>query len=185
MRREIAEWLEERDRELEHWLRLVASNAVSISATTQAIWTPAAHAASHGVTGSDWVTPESIGAATVNGHLIQDEGVNLTQRSTLDFQGAGVTAADSGGKTVVTIGGADPFEAIALGGGQAPRLARSARIPGHVVEDEGTPLTQRGTINFTGGGVTVTDSGGKTTVDVPTPATGADEGLMWALAHDY
>lgn len=31
--------------------------------------------------------------------------MSLTQRSTLDFQGAGVSAADSGGKTVVTIAG--------------------------------------------------------------------------------
>lgn len=36
---------------------------------------------------------------------IQDEGVNVTQRSTVDFQGAGVTVTDSGGKTVVTIPG--------------------------------------------------------------------------------
>lgn len=40
-------------------------------------------------------------------------------------------------------------------------------LHGHIIEDEGTPLTQRSTINFTGAGVTVTDTGGKTTVDVP------------------
>lgn len=39
------------------------------------------------------------------GHTIEDEGSALTQRSTLNFAGAGVTAADSGGKTVVTIPG--------------------------------------------------------------------------------
>lgn len=43
---------------------------------------------------------------------------------------------------------------------------------GHVIEDEGTPVTQRGTINFTGTGVTVTDSGGKTVVDIPSGAAG-------------
>jgi hypothetical protein len=36
---------------------------------------------------------------------IQDEGVPLTQRDTINFVGAGVTATDSGGKTVVTIPG--------------------------------------------------------------------------------
>jgi hypothetical protein len=34
------------------------------------------------------------------------------------------------------------------------------------VEDEGTPVTQRSTMNFTGAGVSVADSGGKTTVTI-------------------
>jgi hypothetical protein len=34
------------------------------------------------------------------------------------------------------------------------------------IEDEGTPLTQRGTVNFVGAGVAVTDAGGKTTVTI-------------------
>ena len=38
---------------------------------------------------------------------------------------------------------------------------------GHAIEDEGTPLTQRDTLNFTGAGVTVTDAGGKTVVTIP------------------
>lgn len=38
---------------------------------------------------------------------------------------------------------------------------------GHVIEDEGTPLTQRATLNFVGAGVTVTDSGTKTVVTIP------------------
>jgi hypothetical protein len=41
------------------------------------------------------------------------------------------------------------------------------RVSGHVIEDEGTPLTQRTTLNFVGAGVTVTDSGGKTVVTIP------------------
>lgn len=40
---------------------------------------------------------------TGTGHTIQDEGVSLTQRTLLDFVGAGVTVTDAGGKTVVTI----------------------------------------------------------------------------------
>jgi hypothetical protein len=38
---------------------------------------------------------------------------------------------------------------------------------GHTIEDEGTPLIQRNTLNFTGDGVTVTDAGGKTVVNIP------------------
>lgn len=38
---------------------------------------------------------------------------------------------------------------------------------GHVIEDEGTPLTQRANMNFTGAGVAVTDAGGKTVVTIP------------------
>lgn len=37
---------------------------------------------------------------------------------------------------------------------------------GHVIEDEGTPLTQRTNLNFTGAGVSVADSGGKTVVTI-------------------
>lgn len=36
---------------------------------------------------------------------VEDEGTPLTQRSTINFVGSGVSAADSGGKTVVTISG--------------------------------------------------------------------------------
>jgi hypothetical protein len=38
---------------------------------------------------------------------------------------------------------------------------------GHVIEDEGTPLTQRADLNFVGGGVTAADAGGKTVVTIP------------------
>lgn len=37
--------------------------------------------------------------------LVQDEGIDLIRRQTINFAGAGVTAVDSGGKTVVTIDG--------------------------------------------------------------------------------
>ena len=45
---------------------------------------------------------------------IQNEGSNLTQRSTIDFVGAGVTASDNGTKTVVTIPGAPSTVAYGL-----------------------------------------------------------------------
>ena len=46
-------------------------------------------------------------------------------------------------------------------------------IVGHIIEDEGVPLAQRGTMNFVGDGVVVTDDGvGKTVVTINT-GTGA------------
>lgn len=43
-------------------------------------------------------------------------------------------------------------------------------------EDDGTPVTQRTTANFTGVGVTVTDSGGKTVINIP-----GGGGLNWQV----
>jgi hypothetical protein len=40
-----------------------------------------------------------------DGHIIQDEGVDLPQQARLDFQGDGVSAANGSGKTVITIPG--------------------------------------------------------------------------------
>ena len=50
------------------------------------------------ITGSQ--TAASSGYST-----IEDEGIPLTQRTTINFVGEGVTSSDSGGKTVVTIPG--------------------------------------------------------------------------------
>lgn len=41
----------------------------------------------------------------LEGHAIEDEGAAVAQRGVLNFVGAGVTVADAGGKTVVTIPG--------------------------------------------------------------------------------
>ena len=61
---------------------------------------------------------EIVVAALTEGHVIQDEGVSLTQRDTLDFAGAGVTVTDTGSKTLVTIpggsGGGNLDDIIAL-----------------------------------------------------------------------
>lgn len=39
-------------------------------------------------------------------------------------------------------------------------------IDGHVIQDESVTLAQRATLNFTGAGVSVTDSGSKTVVTI-------------------
>lgn len=46
----------------------------------------------------------AVSTALPRGHDIEDEGVDLPLRSTINFVGGGVTVTDSGGKTVVTIG---------------------------------------------------------------------------------
>lgn len=50
-------------------------------------------------------------------NLVQDEGVDLTKRTTVDFTGAGVTCTDTGSKTSCDIpsggsGGASPLSLI-------------------------------------------------------------------------
>lgn len=49
------------------------------------------------------LTATAAGGAGSGYSTIQDEGSSVTQRTTLNFVGAGVAVADSGGKTVVTI----------------------------------------------------------------------------------
>lgn len=51
--------------------------------------------------GGGWSVP--TGTGITNGHVIEDEGAPLTQRSNLDFIGGGVTAADGASATEVTI----------------------------------------------------------------------------------
>lgn len=83
--------------------------------------------------------------ALVRGHVIQDETTGLTQRNTLAFVGAGVTATDDSGnaRTVVTIPGGSL-----------------------TIQDEGTPLTVRANLNFKGTRIAATDNSGAGTTDV-------------------
>lgn len=59
----------------------------------------------------DGITFVPIGTGGGGGHVIEDEGVGLPQRAVMNFVGAGVTASDVGGKTLITIpgGGAGSF----------------------------------------------------------------------------
>lgn len=88
------------------------------------------------------------------GHIIEDEGVGLTQQPNLNFVGAGVTVTDSAPDTIVTIpGGA-----------------------GHVIQDEGVSLAARTNLNFVGAGVTVTDDAGNDQTDVTISGGGGGGG---------
>jgi len=90
--------------------------------------------------------------------LVQDEGVSVTRRNTLNFTGGGITCADSGGKTACDV-------PAAPAGGYA------------TVQDDGSALTQRQTINFIGGGVTCVDNGGASKTDCTIPGATANQAI--------
>lgn len=79
----------------------------------------------------------------------QNQGVNLPQRSIIDFEGAGVVASDNGVKTIVTI----------------PSYTGTA---GHIIDYNGVAFPQRASLNFKGLGVVVTDDAinNRTDVDI-------------------
>lgn len=79
-------------------------------------------------------------------NTVKEESTALPQRSTLKFEGSGVTAADIAGETVVTIPIQPAYSSIA---------------------EEGNPLPQQQILNFTGTGVTASDAGTSTTVNIP------------------
>jgi len=54
-------------------------------------------------------------------------------------------------------------------------LASLGLLSGHIIQDEGVSVTQRGTINFTGSGVAVTDVAGVTTVTITSGGGGTGD----------
>lgn len=103
---------------------------------------------------------------------VQDEGVALTQRSIVNFTGAGVTATDdaANSRTVVTIAGS---------------------TAGHVIAEEGSALTARPTLNFIGSEVTASDDAGNSRTNItvasnPLSATNTQTGTSYTLqASDH
>jgi hypothetical protein len=79
--------------------------------------------------------------------VVQDEGTTLTNRGTINFIGAGVTAADD-----------------------APNARTNVTIPDVVkAQDEGGTILSRAKLNFIGSGVTATDNAGSDRIDVTIP----------------
>lgn len=100
---------------------------------------------------------------------VQDEGSPLTQRTTINFVGAGVTAADSGGVTTVTIAGAG---AIALQGAYDGGNTIDATVAdGAVTIDTGTEAVAGLIVQDNGVTVFEVDSAGAVLVD---PTSGQD-----------
>lgn len=105
----------------------------------------------------NWTVPAGTGAS-VDGHVIKDEGVALPQRASINFVGAGVTVTNEAGGTQVEIPGG-----------------------GHIIQDEGVDLANQPRLNFVGTGVTVTNDSdaNKTVVTIPN-----DHGGFSGLADD-
>lgn len=68
----------------------------------------------------------SGGSATNAYVTIQDEGVGITQRTVMNFVGAGVTAADSGGVSTITISGGSGITSLNSLTGAAQTLSTNA-----------------------------------------------------------
>lgn len=87
-------------------------------------------------------------------------GGNIDGDATLTTitQNAGVTVKHAGSNV---------WRVVAVSAMTGPAGADGADAALSTIEDEGSSLTQRSTMNFTGAGVTATDSGGKTVVNIP------------------
>ncbi len=118
---------------------------------------------------NNFTTLDNLFPAGQAGHQIQEEGVDLTPRTKLNFLGTSVTATDNPGT------GATDVTISNTGGG-------------HAIKDEGgTTLTQRPTLNFTGAGITCIDNSGSnwTVCDVPSGAVNVAAGFAWTGAHSW
>ena len=62
----------------------------------------------------NWTVPSGTGAS-VDGHVIQDEGVDLPQRAKVNFVGAGVTVTNEAGGTRVSIPGTTGVQSVVAG----------------------------------------------------------------------
>ena len=87
-----------------------------------------------------------VGAATYIGR-VQEEGVNLTQQSTINFTGTGVTCTNNGATSATDCDIPAPASAV------------------QTVFNEGVALTERTAINFIGTAVSCVDNAGTTTTD--------------------
>lgn len=104
---------------------------------------------------------------------VEDEGTPLAQQSTINFVGAGVTAADSGGKTVVTIPGVSLPVTIANGGtGQTTQTAAMDAL---------SPTTTKGDL-LVDNGTNVIRLAVGTNTHVLTANSAAAAGVEWAAA---
>lgn len=110
------------------------------------------------------------------GHTIEDEGSALAQRTSLNFTGGGVSVADSGGKTVVTI----------AGGSVATAQDLSAEVDGAETvftldfpyATGSTQVYLNGLLQRPGGGNSYTETGGGTTITFATAPASGDELLV-------
>jgi len=96
---------------------------------------------------------EVPGSFLIPGDLILKERADHAQTPTSGYGQLWVRSSDN---ALIYTGEGGTDTALGSGGGGG----------GHTIEDEGTPLTARTSLNFTGSGVTAADSGGKTVVTI-------------------
>ncbi len=105
------------------------------------------------------------------GHVIEEEGTPVTQRSNMNFTGAGVAVTDAGGKTVVTISGGSGIS----NGAAANEIPKS---DGTDLDPSGLESTTAGNLNLglsatTGTARTITAAGSGTDLDFNIAPKGA------------
>ena len=156
---------------------------VSSGGTTPAISMAQANGSTDGYLSSvDWTTFNNKLSQAYQ--TVEDEGVAVTQRSTINFVGSNVSVADSGGKTVVTVSGSTTGRfGIADSTGTYTyyttlTLAMAAAVSGQTVEFF-TDYTESGAVTVTlkdgvtinGNGHTYSHSGAATALKINTNGT--------------
>ena len=112
--------------------------------------------------------------APQNGKWVDDQG-RLTTAAQIWLRDLWLRA---GGQSSLNLNQLEAMLIALQGDVTALEAIVDAIIRGHVIEDEGVALTQRGVLNFTGAGVTVTDSGTKTVVQIDGAPAGAGQTIF-------
>ncbi|EFM11318.1 hypothetical protein PaecuDRAFT_1764 [Paenibacillus curdlanolyticus YK9] len=144
------------------------------------------HAASHQDGGADKINVNNLSGTLADPQkvTVQEEGVALTPRTKINFVGPGVTATDdpTNSRINVSISGASLSHAATHQDGgtdeiNVNNLSGTLADPQKVlVQDEGTALTARPKINFTGAGVIATDDPTNNRINVTIAGGGSSGG---------
>lgn len=107
--------------------------------------------------------PGSANVSVADSVIVQDEGTPLTQYDTINYVGSYVTCDDDAVNSRTNCTWITPTPQPTA----TPQVGSSA----HIIEDEGTPLTQRDNLNFVGNMVACADDNPDTTCTFtdPTP----------------
>ena len=132
-------------------------------------------------TGGTWTCEDitSSGYATVD-----DENTPLTQRTTLNFAGAGVACADDVNQTTCTISGGTGLTSLAGQSGTTQTITRGAGIGGSSATDDHSFTTASGEADFLASGVLTCGAGTRGKVQVhTTPLQYCDNAATPALQY--
>lgn len=111
----------------------------------------------------------------------------LTDAEILIIQGIGALGDPNADRILFWDDSANSIQYLTAGTGLSitgTTLTATGGSGGHVIQDEGTPLTARGNLNFVGAGVTVTDGGAgpdSTIVTISTSAAASSFSRTFAM----